>query len=184
MDLNDRLGLRSYLTLVMRTHMTQGLYTTSNMSHRPTVKQHFYLNLLSLTAALWTNTLKSWAIPWPQAAGAWRTTINLWEVAIETPVQLTPVHPSFPLLKCALPPSVPHYLLLLTGLRYLGGVEDRARRKHCRYTIILGRQDLTTWYHQEKTRYKFRPVSSLLWKIYNWNQLFSLNSEAPFRLIH
>lgn len=52
MDLNDRLGLRSYLTLVMRTQMTQGLYTTSNMSHRPTVKQHFYLNLLSLTADL------------------------------------------------------------------------------------------------------------------------------------
>lgn len=51
-DLNDRLRLRSYLMLVMRTQMAQGLYTMSNISHRPTVKQHFYLNLLSLTAAL------------------------------------------------------------------------------------------------------------------------------------
>lgn len=35
-DLNDRLRLQSYPTLVMRAQMTQGLYTRSNISQRPT----------------------------------------------------------------------------------------------------------------------------------------------------
>lgn len=56
-DLND--GLQSYPTLVMRAQMTQGLYTKSNISQRPTVKQQFYLNLLYFTTALCTNSLKS-----------------------------------------------------------------------------------------------------------------------------
>lgn len=62
-DLNDSLGLQSHLTLVMRAQMTKGLYTLPNIRWRSTVKQHFYSNFLSLTAALWTNTLKSVSNP-------------------------------------------------------------------------------------------------------------------------
>lgn len=58
-DLNDSLRLQSHLTLVMRAQMTKGLYTLPNIRQRSTVKQHFYLNFLSLTAAPWTNTLWS-----------------------------------------------------------------------------------------------------------------------------
>lgn len=36
--------------------MTKGLSTLPNIREQTTVKQHFYLNFLSLTAALWTNT--------------------------------------------------------------------------------------------------------------------------------
>lgn len=53
------LRFQSHLTLVMRAQMTKGLYPLPNIRWRSTVKRHFYLNLLSLTAALWTNTLKS-----------------------------------------------------------------------------------------------------------------------------
>lgn len=62
-DMNDSLRLQSHLTLVMRAQMTKGLYTLPNIRWRSTVKQRFYLNFLSLTAALWTNTLKSVSNP-------------------------------------------------------------------------------------------------------------------------
>ena len=62
-DLNDSLRLQSHLTLVVRAQMTKGLYTLPNIRQRSTVKRHFYLNFLSLTAALWTNTLKSVSNP-------------------------------------------------------------------------------------------------------------------------
>lgn len=51
-DLNDSLSLQRHITLVMRDQMTTGLYTLPNVRWRSTVKQHFHLNLLSLTAAL------------------------------------------------------------------------------------------------------------------------------------
>lgn len=62
-DLNNSLRIQSHLTLVRRAQMTKELSTLPNIRQQSTVRQHFYFNFLSLTAALWTNTLKSMSNP-------------------------------------------------------------------------------------------------------------------------
>lgn len=144
--------------------MTQGVYTRSNSIF-------IWISYL----LLWTNTLKSWATPSPQVAGAQRTPINAWKVAIVTPVQLTSVHPFFPLLKCALPSSVPHYLLLLTGL--IWGVwrteqgeilqihhSSRKARLDCVIPLGKGKVQIQNNIIASMGNIQWKPMGNIQWK--------------------